>query len=300
MSYIRSYKSYCFKQCGKLILIPIALFITGIGNNAAGAITITNPFNFRDNTGPNTIGLPTGDVQQVGAFVSPSGPPTTVTATQGGTVLNLTFTPQTIFPDLYEIVFPFDPMLTGAWTITATRGNESESVLTSPISNPQLLPLVDNLRVVGIDLTPTIMWEWPDLSGFTGTLVNGIRIIDAVTHDQLFTDWLSSVPIGPAGTTAAITVPDGVLQCNKSYIFREGVYALNPDGSTMNRSATFTQTPFTPVDDACVHVPEPTSTLSFLALGILGAASTLKRKLNPSKPSDYAQRKVSIDGVQDC
>ena len=41
------------------------------------------------------------------------------------------------------------------------------------------------------------------------------------------------------------------------------------------------------------RVPEPTSTLSFLALGTLGAASTLKRKLRTSKSSEKDTTKVS-------
>jgi uncharacterized protein YuzE len=40
-------------------------------------------------------------------------------------------------------------------------------------------------------------------------------------------------------------------------------------------------------------VPEPSSTLSLLALGTLGAASTLKRKLKPSKSSKKETTKVS-------
>jgi hypothetical protein len=39
-------------------------------------------------------------------------------------------------------------------------------------------------------------------------------------------------------------------------------------------------------------VPEPTSTLSLLALGTLGAASTLKRKLKPSKSTEKETTKV--------
>ena len=41
-----------------------------------------------------------------------------------------------------------------------------------------------------------------------------------------------------------------------------------------------------------VHVPEPTSTLSLLALGTLGAASTLKRKLKPSQSIKKETTKV--------
>ena len=41
-----------------------------------------------------------------------------------------------------------------------------------------------------------------------------------------------------------------------------------------------------------VHVPEPTSTLSLLALGTLGAVSTLKRKLKPSQSTEKETTKV--------
>jgi hypothetical protein len=39
-------------------------------------------------------------------------------------------------------------------------------------------------------------------------------------------------------------------------------------------------------------VPEPTSTLSLLALGTLGAASTIKHKLKPSKSTEKETTKV--------
>ncbi len=44
--------------------------------------------------------------------------------------------------------------------------------------------------------------------------------------------------------------------------------------------------------DASVSVPEPASNLSLLALGTLGAASTLKRKLKPSKSTEKETTKV--------
>jgi hypothetical protein len=45
-------------------------------------------------------------------------------------------------------------------------------------------------------------------------------------------------------------------------------------------------------DKITVSVPEPTSTLSLLALGTLGAASTLKRQLKPSKSTEKETTKV--------
>ena len=41
-----------------------------------------------------------------------------------------------------------------------------------------------------------------------------------------------------------------------------------------------------------VTTPEPTPILGFLALGTLGAASTLKRKLKPSKSTEKETTKV--------
>jgi hypothetical protein len=41
------------------------------------------------------------------------------------------------------------------------------------------------------------------------------------------------------------------------------------------------------------EIPEPTSTLGLLAIGTLGAASTLKRKLKPSKSTEKESTKVS-------
>ena len=46
------------------------------------------------------------------------------------------------------------------------------------------------------------------------------------------------------------------------------------------------------LDVSLVHTPEPTSVLGFLALGTLGAASTLKRQLKPSKSSEKETTKV--------
>jgi hypothetical protein len=42
-----------------------------------------------------------------------------------------------------------------------------------------------------------------------------------------------------------------------------------------------------------VHIPEPSSTLGFLALGTLGAALTIKRKLKPSQSTEKETTKVS-------
>jgi len=44
--------------------------------------------------------------------------------------------------------------------------------------------------------------------------------------------------------------------------------------------------------DQCKPIPEPSTVLSLLALGTLGAASTFKRKLKPSKSAEKETTKV--------
>ena len=248
-----------------LLLTTIAFGLTVA--SAAEALVITNPFHFLDHTGPNPVGLAVGEVQQLGAFVSPSGPPTIVTATQGTTVLNLVHTPHPIFPNDYELVFPFNPSLSGSWLISANRGSDSATATAQAITPPILLPLVDNLRVLGSGLTPTLLWEWPDLTGLNvdGT---GIRVINALTTAQIYSSCSGqeciSFPPGDAGTPGEFQIPPGVLEFCNSYIFRVGLFDLREDGSTMNRSATFTQSPFHPV-------PEP-STLFMFGIGALSLA----------------------------
>jgi hypothetical protein len=74
--------------------------------------------------------------------------------------------------------------------------------------------------------------------------------------------------------------PPGYLEVFSAPPFTPG--NLGPEDSELPIS--FSATP--------IIVPEPTSTLSLLALGTLGAASTLKRKLKQSKSAEDDTTKV--------
>ncbi|GGA04019.1 PEP-CTERM sorting domain-containing protein [Okeania sp. KiyG1] len=60
---------------------------------------------------------------------------------------------------------------------------------------------------------------------------------------------------------------------------------------TLNNVTTLVN--FSATNVTAQHVPEPTSALGFLAVGTLGAASTLKRRLKSSNPADKELEKVS-------
>ena len=103
----------------------------------AGAVPITtfnSVFQFRWNIGPNSVGLPAGDRQWVGVInVAPTAG-TVVTATQGAVTRPLPFTSSTTFPTQFRSLEPFDPALTGSWTITATNATTRPSTTSSPNS----------------------------------------------------------------------------------------------------------------------------------------------------------------------
>ncbi len=206
---------------------------------ALAQVTISGPFNFTDNRGPNSLGFSVGGRLVFGAIsITPSGTLTTATATQGSTSLPLIFDPTPLFPNQYDRSIPFDPSLTGSWTINAMRsGVLATPVLTNPIPVPRLLPLVHNLDVEGTGLTPTLTWELPDLTGMSVEI--RIRAFRATTREQFF----SSAPLGATATT--FTIPSGVLQDGQSYVFRVMLRELAtlPQFGTVevNRSSTFTQ-----------------------------------------------------------
>lgn len=244
----------------------LSLFVLGWASqaDATPVATFDSAAQFRWNVGANSVGVPTGDQQFVGIInVSPTAG-TTVTATQGVATRPLPFTPFTVFPTMFRSLDPFDAALTGSWSITASNGPDSAGpVLTNPIVNPQLLPLAQNLLVMGTGDTPTMTWALPDLTGFD---VENTRIFvyDDATNDLLHSTFIS-------GTPTQFTIPSGVLASGAPYIFA----VLLEDGESYfpnaleNRSSAFTQSAYV--------VPEP-ATAALLGGGLAGLGAWRSRR----------------------
>ena len=233
-------------------LLEIFVVIVGLAvatAPAAAAVNITNPFSTRDHIGPNSIGLTPGDRLVFGAVtVQPSGATTTVTAAQAGVVSNLHFRPSPLFPNLYGDNIPFDPALAGQWVITATSNGETATAVTNPIPEPRLLPLVEHVQIFGSGLTPLITWDLPELTGMSVDRIR-IRVHDATTGEALaqFTVFTQVAPGGSVPELGrSMIVPAGLLQYNRSYVFRIMLEDLLPGLFIANRSNTFSEV-YTPV-----------------------------------------------------
>jgi hypothetical protein len=216
-----------------LVVLVLCLVMVSAASTAS-ALQVANTFSIRDHVGPNTVGSIPGDRLVLGAVdVTPAGPPTTAAAVQGDRTLALSFIPLTLFPNQYVASIAYDPALTGAWTIDATRDTETASATTNAIPNPQLLPLVNELRVVAdVDpLTPTVTWELPELSGFDVTRIR-IRVVDAFNGNQL----VQLAPLAPTATS--VHIPPATLHPGRAYVFRVMLEDVSA-GFLQNRSNTF-------------------------------------------------------------
>ena len=209
------------RQVALVFILSFLATLSSLGplsDALASDITITGQFNFTDNRSPNPVGAVTGYVIAVGATnIIPSGSGTTVQAVQGATTLGVPFLPSTIFPHLYFAATPFDPALTGAWTLTASDLAGPVSVTTNAISQPEVIPLLDDLHVTAALLTPHISWTLPNLTGLGVTRIFiRVRDLDNFINgvaDSIFT----SANLAPTATS--FDMPSGVLEPNKHYSF---------------------------------------------------------------------------------
>jgi len=157
---------------------------------------------------------------------------------QGAVSRPLPLTSFTQFPTMFRALEPYDPALTGSWVITATNGPDTAGPLvTPPIANPQCLPFVQNLQVVGTGPTPTVTWSLPELSGIDVESLR-FRVYNDANNDVILN--IGGLPLA----STAFPIPAGLLFPGIPYIFSVSVEDTEPQTSSENVSTAFTQSAY--------------------------------------------------------
>jgi len=169
-------------------------------------------------------------------------------------------------------------------SLVFARGNYGDGILTSDIRGQQIQRLLADGTVTTFaslgssPLGPAILSYGPDNFLYVTDFASGdILKIDTDGTYSVF----ATLPLPPTDKlylagAKPIAPTSGNSSCLISGIFTAGT---NPTGLGSLYSVC--------------KVPEPSTSLSILALGTLGAASTLNRKLKPSKSTEKEATKVS-------
>lgn len=214
----------------------LAALLLHAAATAAQELSIGAIERFTDNRGWNEAGI--GPTYQIVVTVKvvPSGYPTLVFAEQNGVR-----EPLTLFPgDVYVLWKRFDPAFTGAWRISAERGDAKGSALAPAIGKPREMALAEQVRVAGKGTEPRLSWKLPRRAGVERIRV-GVRGGEKVQGRFLGVLWLSDA-LPPS--TERFTMPRGVLERGARYIFEVMLEDLE-DGQLENRSLAFSD-PYVP------------------------------------------------------
>jgi hypothetical protein len=218
----------------KLLILTFAAF-QFFADGSAAQPTVINYGHFTRRFGPHVLpDIPVGDKVHITALLDSDDPvdsPTiSVQAIQNGTTLMLDpLPPNDVFPGQhgYYKFIDFDPALMGSWEIIPTDSTGTgPSIFTNPIVDPELVPLVENIKVQGMPLGAKVSWTLPNLSGFDvdGALVG---ILEADSGRQVYQSNLFSAH------TTSFHAPAGILKAGVDYVWGivlgdlEGDYAEN-------------------------------------------------------------------------
>ncbi len=152
---------------------------------SASPMTVARTYQFLDNVSTNSLGIRAGTRQQFGSNCvvladNPCTPQnlanavgTSVTATQGNTVIQLGFVASDLTSNHWSTAPAPDAVPDGAWTITATNGVDTASALTPLLTSSVPMGFASAAAIQQNGLMPTFSWLLPQVASGSS--------IDAVT-----------------------------------------------------------------------------------------------------------------------
>jgi hypothetical protein len=159
---------------------------------------------------------------------STGNPNTTVTASQGSIAgLNVPYLNSPALPDQFATSIPYNPALTGAWTLTVQNGADTATVITPSVGMATAPGFITGFSLRGIGTHPTFTWTLP--SAVPDSQV--IFISDLVTGTPRI---IHLVFLSPSATT--YTVPVGVLQADTDYWVNIHLEERRTEGTLLSRS----------------------------------------------------------------
>lgn len=142
---------------------------------AMAAPVISGPFHQLDNRSANSVGIPAGLFQHVGArAVDDNGQSATLLgqASQGGVTGALIYQPTTVSTDFFSRVFSVNSGRLGAWDVTFTDTNGASTTVSTPtLAGAQVMQFPTSVAISGGGNSPTFSWTLP-----TGTPIDGMRV----------------------------------------------------------------------------------------------------------------------------
>jgi hypothetical protein len=170
--------------------VGIVLLLLGTVAHAAPSVTCNVPtstdicvdfvYSFVDEISPNLAGYPIGTNLSFGGFISPPNvfppdvKPAMVTATQGATTLTVPYTGSPAIPNDHFKTIPYNPSLTGPWSLTVTDTTGSLVVPTAAVGPTAPLPFVKSMTLTpnsGSPTQPTLNWTIPSGAPVTNTSI---------------------------------------------------------------------------------------------------------------------------------
>jgi hypothetical protein len=210
-------------------ILASAFVIAGmVVSGAANAFQVLGnaAYQHRDQRTPNTVELIDGDTVSLGVSIALDPGETLdqiqAVATQGGSLVPLECNVYGFSGIDCLVNFIFGTLPTGSWTVTVTNtvSGAQRLVPSIDITNAGVMPFVQNVRIGGDPLAPTLTWDLP-MAFPPGVTANRIRVRlfdETRPFPKDVITFVASNTGQPLATT--FTVPGGHLSEGGAFAFR--------------------------------------------------------------------------------